>query len=50
MIRKVYEIDPLLCPSCGGRMSIISFIDDHKVIHGIIGHLKLTFEAKREYF
>jgi hypothetical protein len=47
MIRKVYEIDPLLCPSCGGRMSIISFIDDHKVIHGIIGHLKLTFEAKR---
>ena len=20
MIRKVYEVDPLLCPSCGGRM------------------------------
>ena len=19
MIRKVYEVDPLLCPSCGGR-------------------------------
>jgi hypothetical protein len=47
MIRKVYEIDPLLCPSCGGRMSIISFIDDHKVIDRIIGHLKLTFEAER---
>ena len=23
MIRKVYEVDPLLCPSCGGKMSII---------------------------
>jgi hypothetical protein len=47
MIRKVYEVNPLICPSCGGRMSIISFIDDHKVIDRIIGHLKLTFEAER---
>jgi hypothetical protein len=47
MIRKVYEIDPLLCPSCGGKMSIISFIDDHKVIDKIIAHLELTFEAAR---
>ena len=47
MIRKVYEVDPLLCPSCGGRMSIISFIDDHTVIDRIIRHLKLTFEAER---
>ena len=23
MIRKVYEVDPLTCPSCGGKMSII---------------------------
>jgi len=47
MIRKVYEVDPLLCPSCGGKMSIISFIEDHKVIDKIIAHLKLTFMAKR---
>jgi len=25
VIRKVYEVDPLLCPTCGGRMRIISF-------------------------
>ena len=31
MIRKVYQIDPLICPQCGGRMRIISFIEDHKV-------------------
>jgi len=47
MIKKVYEVDPLICPSCGGRMRIISFIEDHKVIDRIIRHLELTFEAER---
>lgn len=26
MIRKVYEVDPLLCPRCGGRIRVISFL------------------------
>ena len=47
MIRKVYEIDPLICPKCGGTMRIVSFIKDHKVIDKIIDHLKLTFKAER---
>jgi len=47
MIRKVYEIDPLLCLKCGGQMRIISFIEEHKVIDRIIRHLKLTFHAER---
>ncbi len=47
MIKKVYETDPLLCSRCGGQMSIISFIEDHKVIDKIIFHLKLTFMAER---
>jgi hypothetical protein len=47
MIRKVYEIDPLLCPSCGGQMSIISFIEEPKSIDRIIRHLELNFEAER---
>jgi hypothetical protein len=47
MIRKVYEIDPLLCPRCGGRMRIIAFIEDPKAIDKIIGHLKLSFIAER---
>jgi len=25
-IKKIYEIDPLCCPHCGGEMRIISFI------------------------
>lgn len=47
MIRKVFEVDPLLCPQCGGEMKVISFIEDHKVIDKIITHLKLTFMAER---
>ena len=47
MIKKVYEVDPLRCPSCGGRMKIISFIEDYKAIDKIIRHLELTFEAER---
>jgi len=47
MIRKVYEVDSLICPSCGGKMSIISFIEERKTIDRIIAHLELTFEAER---
>ena len=47
MIKKVYEIDPLICPKCGGLMKVISFIEDYKVIDKIIDHLKLTFKAER---
>jgi hypothetical protein len=47
MIRKVYEVDPLCCPSCGGQMRIISFIEEPKIIDRIIAHLKLSFQAAR---
>ena len=47
MIRKVYEVDPILCPHCGAEMKVIAFIEDHKVIDNIITHLKLTFHAER---
>jgi len=26
MIRKVYEVNPLVCPQCGGTMKIIAFL------------------------
>ena len=47
MIKKVYEVDPLICPSCGGQMHVIAFIEDHKAIDKIIKHLKLSFIAER---
>jgi hypothetical protein len=32
MIRRVYEVIPLLYPECSGEMKIITFIEDHKVL------------------
>ena len=31
LIQKVYEIDPLECPKCGGEMRIIAFIESRIV-------------------
>ena len=47
MIRKVYEIDPMLCPQCGGTMKVIAFLSDFSVVDRIINHLKLTFVASK---
>ncbi len=47
MIRKVYEVDPILCPNCCGQMRIIAFIEDNAVIDKIIRQLKLTFATER---
>jgi hypothetical protein len=47
MIRKVYEVDPLVCINCGRTMKIVAFLTDHKVVDRIINHLKLTFVAER---
>jgi hypothetical protein len=47
LIKQVYEIDPLSCPNCGGRMKIISFIerDQSEVIEKILRHRGLWEEA-----
>jgi hypothetical protein len=47
MIRKVYEVNPLVCAQCGGTMKVIAFITDYAVVDRIINHLKLTFVAER---
>jgi len=26
MIRKVYEVDPMVCPKCGSRMKVVAEI------------------------
>ena len=39
LIKRVYEVDPLLCPSRGGEMRIIAFIIDHKAVDAILRHL-----------
>jgi len=47
MTRKVYEVDPMVCPQCGARMKVIAFLTDYGVVDRIINHLKLTFVPER---
>jgi hypothetical protein len=39
MIRNAYEVDPMICPKCGGTMKIIAFITEYAVVDQIIDHL-----------
>ena len=47
MIRKVYEVDPMLCSKCGGRMKGVAFLTEVAVVDRIVEHLKLTFVAAK---
>jgi len=41
LIKKIYNVDPLVCPQCHGRMRIISAIEQADVIEKILKHLGL---------
>ena len=43
LIKRVYEVDPLECPQCGGAMKIVSFIErcQADVIERILRHCGL---------
>jgi hypothetical protein len=49
MIRKVYEVDSLICPRCGGRMKVVSFLTEYAVVDRIIRHLKYSDPADPEF-
>jgi hypothetical protein len=48
LIQKIYEIDPLTCPNCGGTMRILAFIEEAAVIRKILDHLGLWDVPKRQ--
>jgi hypothetical protein len=39
LIKKVYGMDPLICPRCGGTMKIIAIILDSEETTKILKHL-----------
>ncbi len=43
-IKKMWEVDPLECPNCGGEMKIVSFITEESVVRQILEHLNLWAE------
>jgi hypothetical protein len=47
MIRKVYKVDPMICPRCGGRMKVVAFLTEPAVVDRIVRHLELTFVAEK---
>jgi len=49
MIRKVFEVNPMVCPKCGGKMCVIAFLTDFCVVDRIIDHLKLRFIADKPH-
>ena len=46
LIKRIYEVDPLVCPSCGSEMKVIAFITEHEVIDCILRHLMSKEERK----
>jgi hypothetical protein len=40
LIRRVYEVDPLICPRCGSEMRVIGFITQPALIDRILDHLR----------
>ncbi len=62
LIKMIFEVDPLICPECGGAMKIVSIIDRHQkdVVKKILKHCDLwddssppivpnLFEAELEF-
>ena len=43
LIKRVYEVDPLACPKCGGQMKVVAFIESSQgaVIEKILRHCGL---------
>lgn len=47
LIRKIYEVDPMICPKCGGDVRIIAFIEEYKIVKKILDYLGI-YEFKRD--
>ena len=47
LIQKIYEVDPLTCPKCSGKMKVISVIEDSEIVKKILKHLELWDQKAR---
>ncbi len=47
-IKKIWEVDPLICPKCTAERRIISFIYKRTVIKKILIHLNLYEEKNNQ--
>jgi hypothetical protein len=42
LLQRVFAVDVLACPNCGGRLRVIATIDDPSVVQRILAHLGLA--------
>ena len=47
LIQKIYEVDPLTCPKCSGKMKVISVIEDQDVIKKILQRFTGLWQADK---
>jgi ATP-dependent Clp protease ATP-binding subunit ClpC len=40
LLRRIFDVDPLTCPSCGGRMRIVEFVVVPRGIDRILHHMR----------
>ncbi len=40
LLRRVYEVDPLVCPCCASTMRVVGFITEPGLIKRILDHLR----------
>ena len=40
LIKRIYEVDPLVFPSCGSEMKVIAFITEHGLVDAILRHIE----------
>lgn len=45
LLKRIFLVEALSCPRCGGQMKVIANIDDPEVIHKILSHLGLPTSA-----
>ena len=38
LLRRIYEIDPLVCPDCGHEMRVVAVVTDPAVVDRILAH------------
>jgi hypothetical protein len=46
LIKKIYEVDPLICPKCRGPMKIKAFITDSTQINRLLQNLNISAFSK----
>ncbi len=46
LIRRIYEVDPLLCPRCQGQLELLAVLVDPTVVGAILRHLDVSEQPR----